>query len=116
MITESQAQTPEILFESRGAIGLITLNRPKALNALTLGMVTVMRAQLKAWETDPAVACVVIRGEGDRAFCAGADIRALRQSTIDGTSYALDFLREEYLLNSAIKHYPKPYVALIRGI
>jgi Enoyl-CoA hydratase/carnithine racemase len=115
MTTDSPTQ-PEILFETQGAIGLITLNRPKALNALTLGMVTAMRAQLKTWETDPAVGCVVIRGAGDRAFCAGADIRALRQSGLDGTSYALDFLREEYLLNAAIKHYPKPYIALIRGI
>jgi enoyl-CoA hydratase len=115
MTTYSPAQ-PEILFETQGAIGLITLNRPKALNALTLGMVTAMRAQLEAWKNDPAVGCVVIRGAGDRAFCAGADIRALRQSGLDGTTYAIDFLREEYLLNAAIKHYPKPYIALIRGI
>jgi enoyl-CoA hydratase len=115
MTTESQTPA-EILFEVRGAVGLIILNRPKALNALTLGMVTAMRAQLAAWASDPAVACVVVRGEGDRAFCAGADIRALRQSGLDGTSYALDFLREEYLLNAAIKNYSKPYIALIRGI
>lgn len=115
-MTDSSAQTTDILFETQGAAGLITLNRPKALNSLNLDMVRAMRAQLKAWESDPAIGCVVIRGAGDRAFCAGADIRALRQSSIEGTSYALDFLREEYLLNSLIKHYPKPYISLIRGI
>jgi enoyl-CoA hydratase len=113
MSTEIEA---EVLFENRGAVGLITLNRPRALNALTLTMVGALRRQLAAWADDPAVGCVVIRGAGDRAFCAGADIRALRQSGLDGTSYARDFLREEYLLNSQIKHYPKPYIALIRGI
>ena len=107
---------PEILFEHRGAVGLITLNRPKALNALTLGMLTAMRAQLTKWAGDPAVECVVIRGAGERAFCAGADIRAIRQSGLDGTSYAVDFFREEYQLNAAIRHYPKPYIALIHGI
>jgi enoyl-CoA hydratase len=108
--------TPDILFDTKGAAGLITLNRPKALNSLNLDMVTAMRAQLKAWESDPAIGCVVLQGAGDRAFCAGADIRSLRQSSIDGTTCALDFLREEYLLNSLIKHYPKPYISLIRGI
>lgn len=107
---------PEILFENRGAIGLITLNRPKALNALTLGMVTDLRTRLAAWATDPEVECVVIRGTGERAFCAGADIRAIRQSGLDGTSYALDFFREEYQLNALIKTYPKPYFALVHGI
>jgi enoyl-CoA hydratase len=115
-MTDSTAQTADILFETQGTAGIITLNRPKALNALNLDMIRAMTAQLKAWESDPAIGCVVIRGAGDRAFCAGADIRALRQSSIDGTSYALDFLREEYLLNSLIKHYPKPYISLIRGI
>ena len=115
MTIESTAE-PEVLFEVRGAIGLITLNRPKALNSLTLNMIRALHAQLKAWQSDPAVATVVIRGTGERAFCAGADIRALRQSGLDGTSYALDFWREEYILNSVIKHYPKPYIALIHGI
>ena len=107
---------PEVLFEIRGPIGLITLNRPKALNALTLPMVTAMRAELKKWAADPDVECVVIRGGGERAFCAGADIRAIRQSGLDGTDYATAFFREEYQLNALIKHYPKPYVALIHGI
>lgn len=107
---------PEILFENRGAVGLITLNRPKALNALTLGMVTAMRAKLEEWAEDSAVGVVLVRGAGSKAFCAGADIRAVRESGLAGTPYALDFFRAEYQLNAYIKRYPKPYVALIHGI
>jgi enoyl-CoA hydratase/carnithine racemase len=106
----------EVLFDRHGAVGLITLNRPKALNALNLAMVMAMRAQLDEWAGDPAVGCVVIRGAGERAFCAGGDIRAAAQSGREGTSTALDFWREEYLLNAAIKHYEKPYLALMHGI
>jgi enoyl-CoA hydratase len=106
----------DVLFERRGAIGLITLNRPKALNALTQGMCVAMKAQLDAWAKDDAVKSVVIRGAGDRAFCAGGDIRALYESGKAKTPYALDFYRDEYILDAAIKHYPKPYVALIHGI
>ncbi|HTO39881.1 MAG TPA: enoyl-CoA hydratase/isomerase family protein, partial [Rhizomicrobium sp.] len=101
----------EILFEQRGAIGLITLNRPKALNALTHAMCLDMKAQLSAWARDGGIACVVIRGAGERAFCAGGDIRALYDSGRAGTPYALDFYRDEYRLNAAIKHFPKPYIA-----
>lgn len=107
---------PEILFENRGAVGLITLNRPKALNALTLNMVAAMRAKLEEWAADSSVAMVVVRGAGERAFCAGGDIRAVRESGLAGTSYALDFWRAEYALNTFIKRYPKPYIALIHGI
>ena len=106
----------EILFERRDALGLITLNRPKALNALTHEMCVLMKAQLDTWAQDDAVKTVVVRGAGDRAFCAGGDIRALYESGKAGTPYALDFYRDEYILDAAIKHYPKPYVTLIHGI
>jgi enoyl-CoA hydratase len=106
----------EVLFERRGAIGLITLNRPKALNALTHNMALLMMAQLASWAEDDAVKTIVVQGAGERAFCAGGDIRALYESGRAGTSYALDFYRDEYRLDALIKHYPKPYVALIRGI
>ena len=106
----------DILFEKRGAVGLITLNRPKALNALTHGMAAQMHAKLKQWAGDTAVKTVIVQGAGERAFCAGGDIRTLYDSGKAGTPYALDFYRDEYLLNATIKHYPKPYVALIRGI
>ncbi len=106
----------EIIFEKRGAVGLITLNRPKALNALTHAMCLSMKAKLDVWSKDDAVKCVVIQGEGERAFCAGGDIRALYESGKAGTSYIVDFYRDEYILNAAIKHYPKPFIALLRGI
>lgn len=106
----------EVLFERHGALGLITLNRPKALNALTHDMCVRMKAQLDQWAKDDAVKAVAIRGAGDRAFCAGGDIRALYESGKAGTPYALAFYRDEYILNATIKHYPKPYVALIQGI
>ena len=107
---------PEILFEKRGRIGLITLNRPKALNALTLDMVDLMHPQLKQWASDPAVSAVVVTGTGDRGFCAGGDIRALYESGKAGTPYVFDFYAHEYRLNAYIKHYPKPYIALLNGI
>jgi len=106
----------EVLFERRGALGLITLNRPKALNALTQDMCVKMKAQLDRWAGDAAVKSVAICGAGGRAFCAGGDIRALYESGKAGTPYALTFYRDEYILNATIKHYPKPYVALIQGI
>ncbi len=106
----------EILFERRGALGLVTLNRPKALNALTLDMVRALTLQLKAWAKDEHVHAVAIRGAGERALCAGGDIRALYDSGKAGTAYASAFWGEEYRLNTLIKEYPKPYVALMHGI
>jgi enoyl-CoA hydratase len=106
----------EVLFERQGAVGLITLNRPKALNALTHGMCVHMKAKLEDWKSDAEVACVVVRGCGDRAFCAGGDIRSLYESGKAGTPYARTFYRDEYRLDATIKHYPKPYLALIGGV
>jgi len=106
----------EVLFEKRGRAGIITLNRPKALNALTLAMVDAMHPQLEAWRTDNDVELVVVKGAGERAFCAGGDIRALHDSGKAGTPYVIDFYAHEYRLNTLIKRYPKPYIALINGI
>ncbi len=106
----------EILFERRGRAGIVTLNRPKALNALSLGMVRQMHPQLAAWAEDEAVAHVVIRAAGEKAFCAGGDIRQLREWGLADDPAVIDFYREEYRLNTFIKRYPKPYVALIDGI
>jgi enoyl-CoA hydratase len=107
----------EILFEAKGGVGLVTLNRPQALNALTLGMVHELDARLRDWAGDPAVRCVVVQGAGDRAFCAGGDIRALYDSgRTEGDTLTADFYREEYRLNRRIKRFPKPYVALIDGV
>ena len=89
---------------------------PKALNALTHGMCLAMKAQLDAWKDDDECRLRRHSGAGDRAFCAGGDIRALYESGKAGTPYALDFYRDEYILNATIKHYPKPYIAMIHGI
>jgi enoyl-CoA hydratase len=107
----------EILFERRGAAGIVTLNRPKALNAVTHAMVLAMRAQLDRWANDRAVTRVVITAADDRAFSAGGDIRALYELGKSGRhDEALQFWRHEYPLNAAIKNYRKPYIALIDGI
>lgn len=107
----------EISFERRGAAGIVTLNRPKALNAVTHDMVRALARQLDAWRNDPAIARVVITAAGERAFSAGGDIRALYEFGRAGRqAEMLTFWRDEYPLNVAIKRYPKPYVALIDGI
>ena len=107
----------EILFERRGVAGVVTLNRPKALNAVTHGMVRALAAQLDQWARDPAVTRVVVTAAGERAFSAGGDIRALYElGKSKRHAEALTFWREEYVLNTAIKRYPKPYVSLIDGI
>ena len=107
----------EILFERRGSAGVVTLNRPQALNAVTLIMVRALREQLDAWRDDPAVSRVVITGAGGRAFSAGGDLRQVYDLGLTGRqSEALVYWREEYALNWIIKRYPKPYVALLDGI
>ena len=108
-------QTTDILFERRGRLGLITMNRPKALNALTHEMSLALDRQLKDWAADAKIAAVAIVGAGDRAFCAGGDIRALYQSGPKG-KLTQEFYWNEYRMNRRIFRYPKPYVALIDGI
>jgi len=100
-----------------GRIGRIVLNRPQALNALDIGMIRAMTAALRAWRDDPTLHAVVVEGAGDRAFCAGGDIRAIRAHALAGERAAIEaFFSEEYALNRLIDEYPKPYVALIDGI
>src|SRR5256885_1947960 len=112
-----ESPSSDILFERRGVAGIVTLNRPQALNAVTHGMVRALARQLDAWATDAAVTRVIIRAAGDRAFSAGGDIRALYELGRAGRqTEMLTFWRDEYPLNTAIKRYPKPYVALIDGI
>jgi enoyl-CoA hydratase len=112
---------PDVLLETRGPLGLVTLNRPRALNALDLGMIRALHPQLDAWAADPAIRAVVIQGAGDRAFCAGGDVRAVALS-LDAPDAAAEghlsraFFREEYALNHRIHHFPKPFIALVDGI
>ncbi|WP_257463224.1 enoyl-CoA hydratase/isomerase family protein [Archangium lipolyticum] len=111
----------DVLLETRGPLGLVTLNRPKALNALDLGMIRALHPALEAWAKEPSVKAVVIRGAGGRAFCAGGDVRAVAASlgspAPEGQEpLSRSFFREEYRLNHLIHHYPKPFVALVDGI
>lgn len=110
------ADDPEILFDVRGRAGLVTLNRPAALNALTLDMVRALHPQLLAWREDPRIERIILRGSGDRAFSAGGDIRRIHRWGKAGDPRAKAFYREEYRLDTCIKRYPKPVLSLIDGI
>jgi enoyl-CoA hydratase/carnithine racemase len=105
----------EILFEKKSGLGLITLNRPKALNALNYSMIQSLHKTLQAWELDPEVMVVLIKGEGEKAFCAGGDIRSIHESITSGGDEHSHFFRDEYSLNEYIYSYPKPYIALMNG-
>jgi enoyl-CoA hydratase len=113
------ADTEDILFAREGGIGTVLLNRPHALNAFTLGMYRRFDPMLRAWADDPAVHAVLIEGAGDRAFCAGGDVRAVYEAGkgIAGDSnFTSVFFAEEYRIIRRIHHYPKPYVAILDGI
>lgn len=105
---------PLVLIEKSGRLGLVTLNRPQALNALTRQMARAIHAALDGWAVDSDIQAVAIRGQG-RAFCAGGDVRALSKGVREEGPAAADFLADEYRLNAAIAEYPKPYVALCHG-
>jgi enoyl-CoA hydratase len=109
-----------VLAERQGRVGFITLNRPKALNALSLGMVRALTGTLLAWRDDPQVLAVAIRGMGKEgpfhSFCAGGDIRFFHQAALAGDPALEDFFTEEYCLNHLIHTYPKPYIAFMDGV
>lgn len=106
----------EVLIEKRDGLGLITLNRPKAINALNHSMVTAMAVALEAWKFDDEVKAVVLTGAGERGLCAGGDIVSIYHDAKDGNTGSLDFWRDEYILNAEISNYPKPYIAIMDGI
>jgi len=117
----------DVLTEVRGQVGLITLNRPKALNALSLAMVRELASALTAWRDDPAVVAVAIRGTNKvgrpgtpeslfGGFCAGGDIRFFHQAALAGDPDLDAFFTEEYRLNHLIHNYPKPYIAFMDGV
>lgn len=105
-----------VLVEVRGRTGYLTLNRPKALNALDHIMVRRIDDALTTWETDPRIDTVVISGAGERGLCAGGDIRSIHADARSGGMASADFWYDEYRLNARIARYPKPYVALMDGI
>jgi enoyl-CoA hydratase/carnithine racemase len=106
----------EILYDVRDGIAEVVLNRPHALNALTHEMCVDYRAKLKDWAGDDGVKAVVVRGAGGKAFCAGGDIRKLYDEGRTGGGYPKLFYSDEYRLDAAVKHFPKPYIALLNGI
>lgn len=107
----------DIVFEVAGALGRVTLNRPGALNALTLDMTRRLDARLIEWGADGRIGAVAIEGAGGRAFCAGGDVRALYQAMgRPGDPLPAEFYREEYVLNHRVFTFPKPYIALIDGV
>ncbi len=108
--------TDEVLIRREGRAGRITMNRPKALNALTYAMVGRIWRALLGWKDDPAVQLILIDGAGERGLCAGGDVRSLYESRAQGSGLARAFWRDEYRLNALIGRYPKPYVALQDGI
>jgi enoyl-CoA hydratase len=107
---------PDLIVRREGSAGVIRLNRPKALNALTLEMGRGIVAALDAFEADPKVALVLLEGAGERGLCAGGDIRGLYESARAGGDLGKIFWREEYILNARIASFPKPYVAFMNGI
>ena len=109
--------TSDIRFERKGVLGIAILDRPAALNALTREMVQGAQPAIGAWKDDPAIAAVLVRSSGGRAFCAGGDIRAVTElARKDGVDAAAPFFRDEYRLNWRIAEFPKPYVALLDGV
>lgn len=110
------AELPTVVGEKIGSVGAIRLNRPKALNSLDLGMVRQMAALLEVYAGDETVQTVIVSGEGERAFCAGGDIRAMHDSGKGDGVEAQTFWREEFRMDHFIAHYHKPYVAFMDGI
>jgi enoyl-CoA hydratase/carnithine racemase len=112
--------TEHVLISIKNQIGFITLDRPKALNSLSLEMVRAITATLRQWRDDQNVRAIFIQGSNEKAFCAGGDIRFFYDvgiSTPKGDSALLeDFFTEEYALNHLIHFYPKPYIALLNGV
>ncbi|ORA77648.1 enoyl-CoA hydratase/isomerase family protein [Mycobacterium malmoense] len=109
-------ESDEVLTRVDGGIGLITLNRPKAINSLNQQMVDALSAILTRWENDDAVGAVVLSGAGERGLCAGGDVVAVYHSARKDGVEARRFWRDEYLLNGRIGRFGKPYVALMDGI
>ncbi len=107
----------DILFEERGKVGLITLNRPKALNAISIEMVRAMTLALDQWAASETIRAVIILGAGGKAFAAGGDIQRLYEfMSAKDMSYPIEFFAEEYRLNQKIKRFPKPYISIYNGI
>ncbi|GGV56160.1 putative enoyl-CoA hydratase [Streptomyces longisporoflavus] len=116
MTTAANEEAP-VLLHAEGRAGHITLNRPRAINALNHAMVRLMDEALSAWERDEHITTVVLSGNGDRGLCAGGDIRSIHDDIrAGGGAASVAFWRDEYRLNARIARFPKPYVAVMDGI
>lgn len=116
-MTEESALSEEVIVRRHGGAGHISLNRPKALNALTQGMCEAISAALLEWREDPAVEAVILDHAGGRGFCAGGDVAMVRRSTLeDGGAAGRAFFHAEYRMNHLLFTYPKPAVAFMDGV
>jgi enoyl-CoA hydratase len=115
-LTVAAVESDEVLTRVEGGVGLITLNRPKAINSLNHPMVNALSAALTRWENDDAVRAVVLSGAGERGLCAGGDVVAVYESARKDGVETKKFWRDEYLLNGQIGRFGKPYVSLMDGI
>ncbi|MFQ6163079.1 enoyl-CoA hydratase/isomerase family protein [Sinorhizobium meliloti] len=113
---EMQTTLPEVIVERQGAIGRLRLNRPRALNSLNRTMIRAIAAALTEFERDPEIAAVLVTGEGERGLCAGGDIRMIYESGRERPEEGAQFWREEFVVNSRISAYSKPYIAIMDGI
>ncbi|MFD9684135.1 enoyl-CoA hydratase/isomerase family protein [Kitasatospora sp. NPDC059088] len=111
-----EVQEVQAVLDGDGGLGRIVLNRPRALNSLTHGMITAIRATLDDWAADDRVRAVVLTGAGERGLCAGADLRAMHADVTAGGAGTRAFFRDEYRVNALIARYPKPFVAVMDGI
>src|SRR5213080_2056503 len=115
-ITAAALIEGDLIARREGACGVIRLNRPRAINAVTLEMFRDVDKALDAFETDPAVSVILLEGAGERGLCAGGDIRALWESSQVKGDLGKILWREEYILNARIASFRKPYVAFMDGI
>jgi enoyl-CoA hydratase len=108
---------PTVIARREGAAGTILMNRPRALNALDQGMIEGIAATLTQFRADPAVGLVVLEGAGGRAFCAGGDVRRIRELALAGDAAGIEaFFAAEYTMNRAIAEFPRPWISLIDGV
>ena len=115
-MSEKVIRDGDVIVRELGALRRLTLNRPKALNAITLDMAMTMTAFMREWQDDPAVGAVLLDGAGERGFCAGGDIRALYDAAKSGDKLPARFWATEYHLNVLIARYPKPVIAIMDGL
>ena len=116
-MSDAAADAATVVLRREGAVGAVLMNRPRALNALDLGMIRALQQALDACRDDEAVKLVLLEGAGGKAFCAGGDVRGIRDLATAGDAASIEtFFSEEYALNRGIARFPKPWVSFIDGV